>query len=228
MAAPASRRSRPKPAPVPESLEILAREFPEAECALTHKDAYQLLVATILSAQCTDARVNMVTPRLFQEYPDARSLAAAPAGLLEDLIRSTGFFNAKARSLRGMAAQVVEKHAGQVPKTMQELASLPGVGRKTANVVLGNIWNAPDGVVVDTHVGRLARRLGWSRETDPEKVERDLNKKIPRDRWVWISHALILHGRRTCSARSPRCNDCALAALCPKTGVPAPKGEPSK
>lgn len=170
----------------------------------------------------------MVTPALFAEFPDPASLATAPPGRVEELIRSTGFFNAKAKSLRGMASQVVAKHAGQIPHTMKELASLPGVGRKTANVVLGNIWNSPDGVVVDTHVGRLARRLGWSKNDDPEKVEQDLNKKISRDRWVWISHALILHGRRTCAARAPRCSGCPLADLCPKIGVLPPKKGDSK
>jgi endonuclease-3 len=153
---------------------------------------------------------------------------AAAGGELEELIRSTGFFNAKARSLRGACRAIVEKHGGRVPRTMAELNALPGVGRKTANVVLGNAFGAPDGVVVDTHVGRLARRLGWSRHSDPVKVERDLNALLPRDVWVFAGHALILHGRRTCPSRAPRCGTCFLADLCPKSGVAAPTKPPSR
>lgn len=200
----------------------MAEEYPGDErelCALIHDGPFQLLVATILSAQCTDARVNMVTPRLFERFPNARAYAEAAPGSLEEEIRSTGFFNAKARSIRAAARKIVAEHGGEVPRTMAELNALPGVGRKTANVVLGNAWNSPDGVVVDTHVGRLARRLGWSRQTDPEKVERDLNKLVPRSRWVWLGHALIEHGRALCSARKPRCGDCPLETLCPKRGV---------
>jgi endonuclease-3 len=209
------------PAPVPETLARLAAAYPDAGCSLEHASPLELLVSTILSAQCTDERVNKVTPGLFARFPDAAALAGAPRGAIEKLIRSTGFFNAKGRSVRGAAKAIVAKHGGEVPRTMAELNALPGVGRKTANVVLGNAFGAPDGVVVDTHVGRLARRLGWSRHTDPEKVERDLNKRIPRERWVWISHALILHGRTVCASRKPRCGDCSLADLCPKRGVPA-------
>ncbi len=197
----------------------LDETYPGAACSLEHQSPLQLLVATILSAQCTDARVNMVTPELFRRFPDARSLANAPKGKLEDVIRSTGFFNSKAKSIRGAARAIVEKHGGEVPRTMAELHALSGVGRKTANVVLGNLWNVPDGVVVDTHVGRLARRLGWTKQTDPGKVEKDLNALIPKDRWVWISHALILHGRARCLARSPRCEICVLDNICPKVGV---------
>lgn len=178
-------------------------------------------MATILSAQCTDARVNLVTPEVFRRFPDSASLAKAPRGALEKVIRSTGFFNSKAKAIRGAATAIVRKHGGEVPRTMDELRALPGVGRKTANVVLGNAFGEPDGVVVDTHVGRLARRLGWSGETDPEKVERDLNAALPREKWVWISHALIQHGRRVCSARKPRCQGCPLEDLCPKRGVAA-------
>ena len=176
-------------------------------------------MATILSAQCTDARVNLVTPELFRRFPDARSIAASPRGALEKVIRSTGFFNAKAKALRGAAKTIVEKHGGEVPRTMEALRALPGVGRKTANVVLGSAFGAPDGVVVDTHVGRLARRLGWSRQTDPEKVERNLNALFPRERWVFVGHALILHGRQVCAARKPRCGSCVLSDLCPRVGV---------
>ena len=216
-------RSKPKPAPAPEVLSRLRDAFPGADCSLDHADAFQLLVSTILSAQCTDARVNAVTPALFRRFPSPAAMAAAGPEL-EELIRSTGFFNAKARSLRGACRAIVEKHGGRVPRTMEELNALPGVGRKTANVVLGNAFGAPDGVVVDTHVGRLAPRLGWSGATDPEKVERDLNALLPRGEWVFAGHALILHGRRTCTSRSPRCSGCLLEEICPKVGVaPAPQ-----
>ena len=208
-----------RPAPVPETLARLEHLYGDASCSLDFGRPLELLAATILSAQCTDSRVNMVTPELFRRFPDAASLAAAPPGALEDVIRSTGFFNAKAKSLRGMAKTLVEKYGGEVPRTMEELHALPGVGRKTANVVLGNVWHAPDGVVVDTHVGRLARRLGWTKNTDPVKAERDLNRVIPRERWTWISHALILHGRRVCSSQRPKCDLCTLADICPKIGV---------
>src|SRR5664279_240800 len=196
------------PAPVPETLARLEHLYGDASCSLDFGRPLELLVATILSAQCTDARVNQVTPNVFRMFPDAAALAAAPPGALEDVIRSTGFFNAKAKSLRGMARALVEKHGGGVPRTMAELHALPGVGRVTANVVLGNVWGTPDGVVVDTHVGRLARRLGWTKQTDAVKAERDLNRIIPRDRWTWISHALIQHGRRICSSQRPKCNLC--------------------
>ncbi len=223
MTATASRRGArtAPPAPTSESLARLAAAYPDAECSLGHTSALELLVATILSAQCTDARVNLVTPEVFRRFPDAASLAKAPRGALEKVIRTTGFFNAKAKSIRGAAKAIVEKHGGEVPRTMEALRALPGVGRKTANVVLGSAFGAPDGVVVDTHVGRLARRLGWSAHDDPEKVERDLNVRIPRERWVWIGHALIQHGRRVCSARKPRCAGCPLEDLCPKRGVAA-------
>ncbi len=213
---------RPHPKKLDQARKVdaaLKRAYPDAKCALNYSNPLQLLIATILSAQCTDVRVNQVTPELFRLFPDARSLADAPEGALEETIRSTGFFNAKARSIRGAARAIVKDHAGQVPRTMEALHALPGVGRKTANVVLGNIWNEPAGVVVDTHVGRLARRLGWTRETDPEKVELKLNKMIPRSRWVWISHALIEHGRQICFARKPLCDACTLEDICPKKGV---------
>jgi endonuclease-3 len=216
-----ARRGRLPAAPVAEAISRLSAAYPDAGCSLEHASPLELLVSTILSAQCTDERVNQVTPALFARFPDAAALAAAPAGAIERLIRSTGFFNAKGRSIRGAAKAIVTQHGGEVPRTMAELKALPGVGRKTANVVLGNAFGAPDGVVVDTHVGRLARRLGWSRHTDPEKVERDLNGRIPQERWVWISHALILHGRRVCASRKPRCATCSLDDLCPKRGVPA-------
>ena len=213
------RSPRPLPAPVGETMRRLDDAYPGAGCSLEHRTPLQLLVATILSAQCTDARVNLVTPEVFRRFPDAKALADAPKGALEEVIRSTGFFNSKAKSIRGAGRAIVEQHAGEVPRTMPELHALPGVGRKTANVVLGNAWNAPDGVVVDTHVGRLARRLGWTRQTDPVKVEKDLNGLIPGDRWVWISHALILHGRARCLSRKPKCESCVLDDICPKRGV---------
>jgi endonuclease-3 len=211
--------TKSRSAPVPEVLARLEHLYGDASCSLDYGRPLELLAATILSAQCTDARVNMVTPELFRRFPTAASLAAAPPGAIEEVIRSTGFFNAKAKSLRGMARALVEKHAGEVPHTMAELHALPGVGRKTANVVLGNVWHAPDGVVVDTHVGRLARRLGWTKHADPVKAEQDLNRAIPKERWTWISHALILHGRRICSSQRPKCDLCTLADLCPKIGV---------
>jgi endonuclease-3 len=207
------------PAPVSETLARLEHLYGDASCSLDFGRPLELLVATILSAQCTDTRVNIVTPEVFKRFPDAVALAAAPPGALEEIIRSTGFFNAKAKSLRGMAKKLVEKHGGEVPRTMTELHALPGVGRKTANVVLGNVWDTPGGVVVDTHVGRLARRLGWTKQTNPVKAERDLNKIIPTERWTWISHALIQHGRRICSSQRPKCNLCTLADICPKMGV---------
>lgn len=213
-------RPKARPAPAADVLARLRAEYPGADCSLDHAGPFQLLVSTILSAQCTDARVNSVAPALFRRLPNPAAMAGAGPEL-EELIRSTGFFNAKARSIRGACRAIVEQHGGEVPRTMEELHALPGVGRKTANVVLGNAFGAPDGVVVDTHVGRLARRLGWSRHADPVKVESDLNALLPRESWVFAGHALILHGRRVCSSRSPRCGACLLADLCPKAGVPA-------
>lgn len=213
-------RPKSRPAPAVDVLARLRAEYPGADCSLEHAGAFQLLISTILSAQCTDARVNGVTPELFRRLPTPGAMAAAGSEL-EELIRSTGFFNAKARSIRGACRAIVEAHGGHVPRTMDALHALPGVGRKTANVVLGSVWGSPDGIVVDTHVGRLARRLGWSRQADPVKVESDLNSLLPRETWVFAGHALILHGRRVCSSRSPRCDSCFLADLCPKAGVTA-------
>jgi endonuclease-3 len=197
----------------------LRREYPEAACALEHGDAFGLLVATILSAQCTDARVNLVTPQLFARYPDARALAAARREELEAIIHTTGFFRTKARNLVAMAQRLVEDHDGAVPRTLEALTALAGVGRKTANVVLGTAYGLATGVVVDTHVKRLARRLGLTDSTDPKVIERDLMAVVPRKEWVDLAHRLILHGRRVCRARSPRCDACALEAICPKVGV---------
>ncbi len=199
-------------------MEIVRRlrvEYPGATCSLEHADPYQLLVATILSAQCTDERVNMVTPGLFRRYPGPEDLADARTEELEDLIKSTGFFRNKTKSLLGMAGAVVERHGGRVPDTMEALTALPGVGRKTANVVLGNAFHRNVGVVVDTHVRRLAQRLGLTASDDPEQIERDLMEVVPRDDWTDISHLLIYHGRAICVARKPRCGECALADLCP-------------
>ena len=204
------------------ALEILARlkkEYPDAHCELDFETPLQLLIATILSAQCTDKRVNMVTPELFRTFPDAESLAKAGPAKLEELIKSTGFFRNKTKSLLGMSAAVVERHNGDVPSTMEELFKLPGVGRKTANVVLGNAFNINEGVVVDTHVGRLSIRLGFTDETDPVKVEQILMSIIPRDDWTLVSHLLIFHGRRVCVARVPRCEACVLADVCPSASV---------
>ena len=200
-------------------LRRLRRRYPDATCALHHRDAYELLVATILSAQCTDARVNMVTPALFARYPDAAALAQAEPADLEALIRSTGFYRAKAKSLLGMARALVADHGGRVPGTMEALRVLPGVGRKTANVILGTAFNRAEGVVVDTHVGRIVRRLGLSAEKDPEKVERDLMDLFARKEWIVLGHRLIRHGRQCCTARKPNCPDCPLEDLCPKIGV---------
>ena len=197
----------------------LKRAYPEAICALTHANPYELLVATILSAQCTDARVNMVTPELFRRFPDPARLSAALPVDLEALIRSTGFFRAKARNLLAMANQVVDRHDGEVPNDLDALTALAGVGRKTANVVLGTAFGIATGIVVDTHVKRLAKRLGLTKKNTPEQIERDLMQIVPRSQWVDLSHRLIQHGRRVCVARRPRCDDCSLATICPKVGV---------
>jgi endonuclease-3 len=193
----------------------LKREYPDAHCELHHHSAYQLLVATILSAQCTDARVNLVTPELFRRWPDAHALAAAKLSELEAVIRSTGFFRNKAKSLLGMARAVVADHDGRIPDTMEELRRLPGVGRKTANVVLGNAYGVNEGITVDTHVLRLSKLLGLTRHTNAEKVELDLMALIPRKDWTIVSHLLIWHGRRVCIANRPKCGECTLSRICP-------------
>ena len=193
----------------------LARLYPSAHCELDFSNPYQLTVATILSAQCTDKRVNMVTPALFAAYPNAAGLAVADAAQVEELVKSTGFFRAKTKSLIGMAKAVVEKHGGEIPASMDALVLLPGVGRKTANVVLGNAFGINDGVVVDTHVGRLANRLGLFKGSDPLKVEAALMPLFPREEWTMLSHLLIWHGRQVCDARAPRCGVCTLRSRCP-------------
>jgi endonuclease III len=196
-------------------LRRLETAYPDAHCALDHADAYQLLVATILSAQCTDVRVNLVTPAFFMRFPDARALAVGSQAEIEDLIRSTGFFRNKAKNLLAMAAALLERHGGQVPDTMDALQALPGVGRKTANVVLGNAFGRNEGVTVDTHVGRISRLLRLSAATDPEKVERDLMALFPQSKWTLLSHLFISHGRAVCIARRPRCGACPIATQCP-------------
>jgi len=203
-------RRRKDPARVAAIVDGLRRLYPDATCELHHKNAYQLLVATILSAQCTDARVNLVTPEVFRRWPTPKALAAADQEEVEEVIRSTGFFRNKAKSLRGMARALVEDHGGRVPRSMDEMLELPGVARKTANVVLGTAFGLPTGVVVDTHVARLSQRLGLSRQTDPKKIEQDLMAQIPESEWIDFSHRLIWHGRRVCSARKPRCEACPL------------------
>ena len=200
-------------------LQRLKAEYPDARCALDHGNAYQLLVATILSAQCTDARVNLVTPAFFARYPTPEVLAIADRAEVEEIIRSTGFFRNKARSLVGMAQALVADHGGVVPHTMEKLRVLPGVGRKTANVVLGNAYGINEGVTVDTHVTRLSRLLGLTRHDDPVKIEQDLMPLFPREDWALLSHLLIFHGRQVCVARRPRCPDCVLADLCPSAAV---------
>ena len=197
----------------------LKKEYPDAHCELGHETPLQLLIATILSAQCTDKRVNLVTPEVFRKFPNATALAEANPDELEALIRSTGFFRNKTKSLLGMARALTERHGGEVPASMDDLTRLPGVGRKTANVILGNAFEINEGVVVDTHVGRLALRLGLTRETDPVKVEKRLMKLFPRDAWALLAHLLIFHGRRVCGARSPRCEQCVLSDICPSSRV---------
>lgn len=196
--------------------EILSEAYPDAACELEHETPWQLLVATVLSAQCTDARVNGVTPGLFSRWPGPSELAAAPLPEVEAAIRPTGMFRRKAAALRQSARVIIERHGGEVPQTIGELAALPGVGPKTAKVVLGEGFRIAAGVTVDTHVRRLSRRLGLSRLDDPERIAAELEALLPRDKWIRFSTRLILHGRRVCTARAPRCDGCVLAAICPK------------
>lgn len=208
------------------ALGLLMEAYPGADCALVHRNAWELLCATILSAQCTDKRVNMVTPTLFERFPNAEALAQADPAEVEQIVRSTGFYREKTRSLIEMSQDIVERFSGRVPETMEELTTLRGVARKTANVILGTAFGRNDGVVVDTHVGRLARRLGWSNQSDPVKVERDLMELFPRKLWTALGHTLILHGRTICDARKPRCGECPVAALCPSASL-SPTSAPS-
>ena len=197
----------------------LARGYPQAQCSLDFASPFQLLIATILSAQCTDKRVNAVTGELFGRWPTPADLAAATQRDVEAVIRSTGFFRAKAKNIRGCSAALMERHGGEVPRRLEDLVRLPGVGRKTANVVLGSGFGLPSGVVVDTHVGRISRRLGLTRHADAVRAERDLTVVIPKSHWIAFSHRLIEHGRTVCSARRPRCEDCLLANICQRVGV---------
>lgn len=194
-------------------LATLEKHLPQAGVTLKYSDPYQLWVATVLSAQCTDERVNMVTPAIFARFPDPAALAGAEAAAVEDLIRSTGFFRQKAKTLKAAAQVIVSAHGGRIPDNMADLIKLPGVGRKTANVILGNAFGQP-GVVVDTHVKRLAGRIGWTRQKDPDKIEQDLMAVWPKRRWTKLSHQLIIHGRSVCTARNPRCLECHLRAWC--------------
>jgi endonuclease-3 len=218
---PVSAKKRPgktkkplAPERVAAILDGLAKAYPGVVCALNHRSAWELTVATILSAQCTDVRVNLVTPDLFKAFPTPKAMAAASLPELEELVRTTGFYRNKAKSIKGAATVVVEEFGNKVPQTMEEMLRLPGVARKTANVVLGSWYEIADGVVVDTHVLRLSRRLELTANTTPEKVEQDLIRIIPRDHWIAFSHELIHHGRQVCVARKPRCVDCSLETLC--------------
>jgi len=227
---PAKTKAAPRKRPARETegerrarvLKIIARlekAYPDATCALRHKSALELLVATILSAQSTDARVNLVTPALFAKYRAAQDYAGTDPKVLEQEIHSTGFFRNKTKSIIGMAQALIERHGGTVPDTMEQLVRLPGVGRKTANVVLGTWFGKNEGIVVDTHVQRIATLLALTKENDPVKIERDLMTLVPRDKWTWFSHTLIRHGRRVCIARRPKCEICVINRLCPSSRV---------
>jgi len=210
---PRPTKPRPTRARARRILDVLERAHPEARCALDYRNAFELAVATILSAQCTDERVNQVTPRLFERYPDARSLAAAPLADVEEIIRSTGFFRAKARSITGFARGLVERHGGEVPRSMEELVPLPGIGRKTANVVLGHAFGVNEGIAVDTHVLRVANRLGLAESGDPAVVEAGLMRLVPRERWTRTTDLVIFHGRKVCDARRPACGVCCCVSM---------------
>jgi endonuclease-3 len=218
-AAPALTRRSPRTARAPEIHNRLLRAYPDAHCALDFRNPFELTVATILSAQCTDKRVNMVTPTLFSRYPTAAALAAANPVDVEEIIKSTGFFRAKTKSLLGMSATVEAEYAGRIPADMDALVKLPGVGRKTANVVLGNAFDTNVGVVVDTHVTRVSQRLALTKQTDPVKIEQDLMKLFPQKGWTMLSHLFIEHGRQICVARKPKCEVCPLSDICPSSRV---------
>jgi endonuclease-3 len=212
---------KPSPAQKAQARRVfrgLTKLYPDARCALAHGNALQLLIATILSAQCTDARVNMVTPNLFRRYPDADAFATADLHELESLIQSTGFFRTKAKNIRACCRAIVDEYAGKVPGTLDDLVKLPGVGRKTANVVLGDCFGVP-GITVDTHVRRLSRRLGLTSHADPVKIEQDIMRLLPANDWVMFNHRMITHGRQVCYARKPDCEKCGLNKICPKIGV---------
>jgi endonuclease-3 len=212
-----ARRERLKLAPslAPKTLRRLAKQHPTAHCELDHRSPFELIVSVVLSAQTTDVAVNKATPKLFASYPDARALAAAEPKDVEPYVSSLGFFRMKSKAIVGLSRAMVEKFGGEVPRSMGELVKLPGVGRKTANVVLGVLWNTPDGVVVDTHVMRVSQRLGWTKNKEAEKIERDLCRILPRKEWDHASHVLIFHGRRCCDARRPDCGACHVSDVCP-------------
>jgi endonuclease-3 len=214
MPRPVTRPAKGSAARAGRLLDLLETAHPEAECALDRRNAYELLMATILSAQCTDARVNMVTPELFRRFPTAADLARADAGEIEEIIRSTGFFRAKAKNLLGCARALVADHGGEVPRSLDALVKLPGIGRKTANVVLGHAYGIAEGIAVDTHVLRVSNRLGIAAGDDPVEVERQLMAIVPRDRWTRTTDLLIFHGRKVCDARRPACGACPVFALC--------------
>ncbi len=209
----------PDPARVRSIVEGLEELYPEVDCELDRETPFQLICATILSAQCTDDRVNMVTPELFRRYPTPQAMARAPLPALEGIIRSTGFYRQKAKSLKGTATAVLGRFGGEIPKTIAELTTLPGVARKTANVVLGTAYGIAEGIVVDTHIQRLSMRLGLTRATDPKGIEQDLMKVFPREVWIRVGHQIIWHGRRVCFARKPNCAGCTLAPFCPSAGL---------
>jgi endonuclease-3 len=222
----ATRRPRrgpwpPDPVRVRSIVDGLEELYPDVDCELDRENAFQLLCATILSAQTTDARVNQVTPELFRRYPTPAAMAKAPLPALEKIIRSTGFYRQKAKSLKGTATALVERFGGEIPKTIAELTTLPGVARKTANVVLGTAFGIAEGVVVDTHIQRLSMRLGLTRAAEPKDIEQDLMKVLPRENWIRVGHQLIWHGRRVCFARKPNCGGCTLAPFCPSAGLEA-------
>jgi len=204
---------------ISETIQLFKRYYPDAHCALDYTNPFELVVATCLSAQCTDERVNMVTPALFKKYPTPLAMSQAPVEDLEELVRSTGFYKNKAKNLKSCATTLVEKHGGVVPKNLESLVELAGVGRKTANVVLGNAYGIPSGVVVDTHVTRLSNRLGWVKGQNAVILERQLGKLVPQDEWIMFPHYLISHGRAICKARKPDCAHCFLEETCPKKGV---------
>ena len=215
-------KNKPKkspPAPVEETLRLLKRYYPDAHCALNFETPFQLLVATILSAQCTDDRVNIVTPPLFKKYPTAKEMAKAKQEDIEELIRSAGFYKNKAKNIKEASRVLITQHGGIVPEVLEDLVALAGVGRKTANVVLGNAYDIISGIVVDTHVTRLSNRLGWVKTENAVVIERELQKVIPHENWIMLSHWLISHGRVVCKARTPKCEVCFLQEICPKRGV---------
>lgn len=210
---------KPTKAPILPTIALFKRYYPDAHCALDHRNPFELLVATVLSAQCTDERVNMVTPALFEKFPTPQAMAKAKLSELETLVRSTGFYKNKAKNLKSCAQDLVEKHKGKIPQDLESLVELAGVGRKTANVVLGNAFDIPSGIVVDTHVTRLSNRLGWVKTENAVLIEKQLCKEVPQEDWIMLSHYLISHGRAVCKARKPDCAHCFLEETCPKKGV---------